>query len=89
MNFPPTPPYSEPSVETMLELFAQYDLNVINELVFCGFGEPLERLEDVCTITRESQAGVRENGRRKNREPSITGIFTIWHRPKLRSASAK
>ena len=41
------------------------------------------------TITRESQAGVRENGRRKNREPSITGIFTIWHRPKLRSASAK
>lgn len=38
---------------------------------------------------RESQAGVRENGRRKNREPSITGIFTIWHRPKLRSASAK
>lgn len=35
------------------------------------------------TITRESQAGVRENGRRKNREPSITGIFTIWHRPKL------
>ena len=37
----------EPSVETMLELFAQYDLNVINELVFCGFGEPLERLEDV------------------------------------------
>lgn len=40
----------EPSVETMLELFAQYDLNVINELVFCGFGEPLERLEDVCRV---------------------------------------
>ena len=34
----------------MLELFAQYDLNVINELVFCGFGEPLERLEDVCRV---------------------------------------
>ena len=31
----------EPSVETMLELFAQYDLNVINELVFCGFGVSL------------------------------------------------
>ena len=40
----------EPSVETMLELFAQYDLNVINELVFCGFGEPLERHEDVCRV---------------------------------------
>ena len=40
----------EPSVDVVLELFAQYDLSVINELVFCGFGEPLERLADVCTV---------------------------------------
>lgn len=40
----------EPSVEDVLALFAQYDLNKINELVFCGFGEPLERLYDVCTV---------------------------------------
>ena len=40
----------EPSVEEVLKLFSKYDLNVINELVFCGFGEPLERLEDVCAI---------------------------------------
>jgi TatD family-associated radical SAM protein len=40
----------EPSVDAVLELFAQYDLSVINELVFCGFGEPLERLADVCTV---------------------------------------
>lgn len=40
----------EPSVEKVLKLFSEYDLNVINELVFCGFGEPLERLDDVCAV---------------------------------------
>ena len=40
----------EPSVDEVLELFGQYDLNVINEVVFCGFGEPTERLDDICVI---------------------------------------
>lgn len=40
----------EPSIEEVLELFSKYDLNIINELVFCGFGEPLERLEDVRAV---------------------------------------
>ena len=40
----------EPSVDTVLELFSKYDLSVVNEIVFCGFGEPLERLGDVCTV---------------------------------------
>lgn len=43
----------EPSVEDVLNLFAKYDLSVINELVFCGFGEPLERLDDVCYVIDE------------------------------------
>lgn len=40
----------EPSVDKVMELFAPYDLSVINDLVFCGFGEPLERLDDVCKV---------------------------------------
>jgi len=40
----------EPSAEEVLEMFSQYDLSVINELVFCGFGEPTERFEDVCRV---------------------------------------
>ena len=40
----------EPDVETVLKMFSQYDLSVINEIVFCGFGEPLERLDDVCSV---------------------------------------
>ncbi|MBO7632280.1 MAG: radical SAM protein [Lachnospiraceae bacterium] len=40
----------EPDAETVLELFSHYDLSVVNEVVFCGFGEPLERLDVVCAI---------------------------------------
>lgn len=49
----------EPSVETMLSLFAKYDLSVINELVFCGFGEPLERLSDVCQVIDALKSSIR------------------------------
>ncbi len=40
----------EPDVETVLREFSRYDLNRIGELVFCGFGEPLERLYDDCQV---------------------------------------
>ena len=40
----------EPDVETVLEELSRYDLSVINELVFCGFGEPAERLPDICRV---------------------------------------
>lgn len=40
----------EPSLENVKDLFSKYDLSVINELVFCGFGEPLERLYDICNL---------------------------------------
>lgn len=40
----------EPSVNDVVKLFSEYDLSIINELVFCGFGEPLERLNDVCEV---------------------------------------
>lgn len=40
----------EPSVEKVLSDFAQYDLSATPEIVFCGFGEPLERLYDICQI---------------------------------------
>ena len=43
----------EPDVEAVLEEFAHYDLGVINELVFCGYGEPLERLWDICRVIDE------------------------------------
>ncbi len=40
----------EPSVEKVLEEFSHYNLSNAGEIVFCGFGEPLERLYDDCTV---------------------------------------
>lgn len=40
----------EPSVKDVLDEFALYDLSNTPEIVFCGFGEPLERLYDVCQV---------------------------------------
>ena len=40
----------EPSVDQVMDIFNAYDLSVINELIFCGYGEPLERLYDVCKV---------------------------------------
>jgi len=46
----------EPSVEDVMKIFNQYDLNVINELVFCGYGEPLERLQDISIVIDQLHA---------------------------------
>lgn len=35
----------EPSLEEIKNAFSQMDMNQFNEIVFCGFGEPTERLD--------------------------------------------
>ncbi len=40
----------EPTLDEVKEMFSNYNLNTIKELVFCGFGEPLERLYDICKL---------------------------------------
>lgn len=40
----------DPSVEEVLAEFAKYDLSVIGEIVFCGFGEPFERFYDIMKV---------------------------------------
>lgn len=40
----------EPSVQEVLDEFDKYDLSVVSEIVFCGFGEPLERLYDIVDV---------------------------------------
>ncbi len=42
----------EPTVEEIKELFSQYDWSGVDEVVFCGFGEPTMRLFDLAKLGR-------------------------------------
>ncbi len=40
----------EPTVEEVIAEFDKFDMTKYTELVFCGFGEPTERLEDLLKV---------------------------------------
>ena len=40
----------EPTVEEVIAEFDKFDMSKYEELVFCGFGEPTERLEDLLKV---------------------------------------
>ena len=40
----------EPSVEEVIAEFDKFDMKKYHELVFCGFGEPTERLEELLKV---------------------------------------
>lgn len=42
----------EPSVSEIISEFDKYDLNDFKEVVFCGFGEPLIRHDDLMEVAR-------------------------------------
>jgi radical SAM enzyme (TIGR04100 family) len=42
----------EPSVDEVIEMLKEWNLDSYDELVFCGYGEPMERLEDLLAIAR-------------------------------------
>lgn len=51
----------EPTVEMIIEEFEKYDLKAFKEVVFCGFGEPLIRHDDLMKIAKYL----------KNKEPKL------------------
>ena len=42
----------EPSVDLVKELFSKYDWSNVAEIIFCGFGEPTMRFDDVVEVAR-------------------------------------
>lgn len=40
----------EPTVDEVMASFATWDLSAFEEVVFCGYGEPTERLDDLLTV---------------------------------------
>ena len=43
----------EPACGEVLAEFDKYDMSKVGEIVFCGYGEPMERAEDVSYIGKE------------------------------------
>jgi len=43
----------EPSCEEIMNDIRKHDLNGYSEIVFCGFGEPTERLDDLLLICKQ------------------------------------
>lgn len=44
--------HTEPTVEEIIGEFEKYDLTQFNEVIFCGFGEPLTRLDDLLEVAK-------------------------------------
>lgn len=42
----------EPTVEMIINEFEKYDLGMFKEVVFCGFGEPLTRHDDLMAVAK-------------------------------------
>ena len=42
----------EPTVEEVCESLEKWDLNSRDEVVFCGYGEPTERLDDLLAVAK-------------------------------------
>lgn len=42
----------EPSIEEIIADFANFNMDEFNEVVFCGFGEPTERIDAVLQVAR-------------------------------------
>jgi radical SAM enzyme (TIGR04100 family) len=42
----------EPSVDEVREEFRKFDMSAFEEVVFCGFGEPTERFDDLIEVAR-------------------------------------
>ncbi|MEY8328892.1 TatD family nuclease-associated radical SAM protein [Lachnospiraceae bacterium 48-33] len=76
----------EPSVEEVKNEFAKFHLDEYEEVVFCGFGEPTERFEDMLEVakfvkkTYEKKIRLNTNGHgnlshEKNILPGMKGVI--------------
>lgn len=46
----------EPSVKEIIEMFSLIDLHRYKEIIFCGFGEPFTRLQDLLEVSKYLKA---------------------------------
>ena len=69
----------EPTACEVIEEFEKYDLSKFDEIIFCGFGEPLTRLDDLLEVAkylkdRSSSTPIRVN---------TNGLADLMHKKKI------
>ncbi len=78
----------EPTVQEVCDSLAQWPLNEKDEVVFCGYGEPTERLEDLLEVaawikanyqvkTRLNTNGLSDLIYQKNTAPLLAGKIDV------------
>lgn len=76
----------EPTVEEVIDEFSKFDVKKYSEVVFCGFGEPTERLDDLLKVaefvkkTYDIPIRINTNGlsdliHQKNTAPMFEGLI--------------
>lgn len=76
----------EPTYDEIIELLTEVDLAPYDELIFCGYGEPLVRLDDVVKVasyvkenthlkTRINTNGLSDLIHKKDTAPMLEGII--------------
>ncbi|MCI5604912.1 MAG: TIGR04100 family radical SAM protein [Clostridia bacterium] len=76
----------EPSADEVINEFSKFDMEKYEEVVFCGFGEPTERLEDVLKVaefikktydipTRINTNGLSDLIHKKDTAPMFEGLI--------------
>lgn len=76
----------EPSVQEIIDDFNNFDVDKYNEIVFCGFGEPTERIDAVLEVakfikaTYDKPTRINTNGlgnlvNEKDITPSLKGLI--------------
>lgn len=76
----------EPSVQEIIDDFNNFDVDKYNEIVFCGFGEPTERIDEVLEVakfikaTYDKPTRINTNGlgnlvNEKDITPSLKGLI--------------
>ncbi|BCZ45023.1 radical SAM protein [Clostridium gelidum] len=69
----------EPTIQEVIGEFEKYDLSKFDEIIFCGFGEPLTRLDDLLEVAkylkdRSGNTPIRVN---------TNGLADLMHKKKI------
>ena len=69
----------EPTIQEVIGEFEKYDLSKFDEIIFCGFGEPLTRLDDLLEVAKYLKD-------RSNSTPirvNTNGLADLMHKKKI------